>query len=68
MFNILDELIKLVNYVDEGRRNHTREKGDSVEEVFGYLRGCVKYLLFERDAHKREIKYYRDLLEKRNQC
>lgn len=67
MFDILNESVELVNCI-EGAKFHERREDTSIDDVFSYLRSCVKYLLFERDALKREVKYYRDLLEKRNQC
>lgn len=40
------------------------ERGrSSLRDVLDYLRICIKYSLFERDALQREIKYLKDLVK-----
>jgi hypothetical protein len=62
MFSARQELIDLIELVDNDKRV-VRDDKSPIEEMFAYLRTCIKYSLFERDALVRENNYYQRLLK-----
>ncbi len=59
---------KLTQLARHACDNHRKIKNsvDNLQESLDYLRICVKYLLFDLEATRRENKYLRKLFEDKN--
>jgi len=62
-----EERERLRNLAEETRKRQSRMKEmiSNLTENLDYLRLSVKYLVFDLEATRRENKYLRDMLEKR---
>ena len=59
---------KLTELARQTHSNHKKLKNsvDNLQGSLDYLRICIKYLLFDLEATRRENKYLRKLLEDKN--
>jgi len=59
---------KLTELARQTHNNHKKLKNsvDNLQGSLDYLRICIKYLLFDLEATRRENKYLRKLLEGKN--
>jgi len=64
-----DQRVKLQALADQTRKRHEELKQtvSGIQESLDFLRLCIKYLLFDLEATKRENSYLRKMLEERRE-
>ena len=64
-----DQRAKLQALADQTKKRHEELKQtvSGIQESLDFLRLCIKYLLFDLEATKRENNYLRKMLEERRE-